>query len=279
MKTYTLIFILFLPFVLSGQEFMTVGEVFDFEIGDEFQIEVRGNNTFPNADRITIINKYFTVNHDTVFYIRFHDSYFVTVENFVGFYHFWTETDTVSYSNLDLPIFQSEFWSPYEEYMFSYDTISENMEEFCDSLINGYFYCWNEFEPICISVLYARGLGLARFIHSDPSSYYEIDNVLFYYKKNNLSCGIADTITESISSNALLNDIKIFPIPATDFLIIDNRSNLEIGSIFINDLNGYELKQFKPTETHINISDLAPGIYFLRIEYNKGVLVRKIAIY
>lgn len=45
---------------LSGQELMTIGEVFNFEINDEFHSSSNLTGQPPNADRITIINKYYS---------------------------------------------------------------------------------------------------------------------------------------------------------------------------------------------------------------------------
>jgi len=56
---------------------MTIGEVFDFEIGDEFQIRGSATGQPPNADWITIIAKEYSTESDTVFYHRYHDSYFI----------------------------------------------------------------------------------------------------------------------------------------------------------------------------------------------------------
>ena len=83
-----------------AQELMTIGEVFSFEIGDQFQTEGTADHQPPNADRITITGKYFSLDNDTLFYIRFHDSYYSEViwgENPYLEYHFWTKSLEVPY--------------------------------------------------------------------------------------------------------------------------------------------------------------------------------------
>ena len=99
MKISLIILLVFgLYFSIHGQELMTIGEVFNFEIGDKFQIEGQADNEPPNADRIQIIGKYHSANGDTLHYIRYHDSYLTYVEGGELHYHFWTKTDTVSYT-------------------------------------------------------------------------------------------------------------------------------------------------------------------------------------
>lgn len=70
------------------------------------------------------------------------------------------------------------------------------------------------------------------------------------------------------------DDISIFPFPAKDYIIIRNVSAKTGFSIF--DLNGSVLKQgviFNYSE-QINISDLDPGIYFLKL-FNKDLELTK----
>lgn len=257
---------------------MTIGEVFDFEIGDEFQIEGRGLDQPPNADRIYIIDKYYSLDSNTVFYVRFHDSYYVYIENYEAHYHFWTETDTVSYSNFDTCITQINNWTSYDTSMNYYDTIIEFGENYCDSLLNGYEYSVNSFEPVYYSNVYGKGLGMVRNYYNNPAEYSMFDNVLFYYKKNGLSCGIPDLTTVSIPENNLVDYFNIFPIPARDILRIENIKNIEIESIFVTNINGQIIKQFDARNTQLDISDISSGLYFLKISYENGVLTEKIII-
>jgi len=277
-KLRSIILIILIPMAISAQNFMTIGEVFDFEVGDEFQIEGRGLYQPPNADRIYIIDKYYSLDSNSVFYVRFHDSYYVYVENNEAYYHFWTETDTVSYTNLDLPINESNLWVPYDTSMFSYDTINACSIDYCDSLVNGYLYSVNDFEPIYYSSLYGKGLGLVRDFYNQPAEFSMYDNVLFYYKKNGISCGISDTTTVSISENNIMNDFKVYPIPASTYIIIENEKNIEVESISISNLNGHLKKCFDLNATQLYISDLVPGMYFLNISTMKGELREKIII-
>ena len=82
--------------------------------------------------------------------------------------------------------------------------------------------------------------------------------------------------TSGIASN-LLNDIKIYPNPATDELYII--SGETINNVEIVDVSGRTV--FLPSfagvgEGAINISHLPAGFYFVKIHTDKGVAVRKI---
>ncbi len=277
----TILIILF-PLIIFAQNFMTIGEIFDFEIGDEFQIEGRGEYHGgaqpPNADRITIINKYYSLDSNTVFYVRFHDSYYVYIEGWdEEHYYFWTETDTISYTNLDSCITQTDYWKDYDTSMNYFDTIIEFSENYCNTLLNGFEISVNSFESIEYSAVYGKGLGLVEEYHNDAAEYSMYDNVLFYYKKNGVSCGIPDK-TVSISEKNLLNDFKIYPTPARDFLRIENKKKIKMESIYIINVNGQIVKQFNAKKSTFDISDISPGFYFLKIRYKNGELNKKIII-
>ncbi|MCK9423236.1 MAG: hypothetical protein M0Q38_11625 [Bacteroidales bacterium] len=57
MKTlYSIIVALAFSTTISAQDLLTVGEVFDFSIGDKFQISGKAGGQPSNCDRITIID-------------------------------------------------------------------------------------------------------------------------------------------------------------------------------------------------------------------------------
>ncbi len=68
--------------------------------------------------------------------------------------------------------------------------------------------------------------------------------------------------------------IKIYPNPVKDELRIEN-GELTINKITIADLSGKTIQQITGSQKQINISALSSGIYFLKIETDKGVVTRK----
>jgi len=218
-EAITVFLVLVFSLALEAQELMTIGEVFDFEIGDEFQISGQADNQPPNADRITITDKYYSVNLDTVFYIRFHDSYSTTV-NTGGppylTYYFWTTTDTVFYTLLDSSIL-------YYDNGFQYNQYSEFSPNLCDSLVNGCSYLAGPgFEDDVITDEYGKGLGHTMdYFYSGLGNSVLWDNELFYYKKGNFECGIPDLTVGTNEIPEPKSEILIYPNPAKDYVIFE----------------------------------------------------------
>ncbi len=279
-KINLMILIILISLVSTAQDFMTIGEVFDFNVNDEFHFSQQGGNQPPNAERITIIDKYYSENGDTVFYVRFNDSYSTTPLDYPPYleYHFSTETDTVFYTNLNSDITTYGFWTEYDPEMVSYDTILNYSEYYCDSLVNGYLYEINDFEPMYFSNLFGKGLGLVKQYIYDPVEYFEMDIVLFYYNKNSIGCGNPDETTVSVIENNLSYELNIYPVPANGVLMIENINNFEIKKIALTNVNGQLIKQFNAEKTQLDISEISSGLYFLKIFTNKGELIKKFII-
>jgi hypothetical protein len=73
-----------------------------------------------------------------------------------------------------------------------------------------------------------------------------------------------------------LSDIKIYPIPSSDFLNINNVSGLQ--QISIQSLSGKILSSSKfngEQMVRIPVSGLPDGIYILRIKTTKGIVIKK----
>ncbi|NOX84942.1 MAG: T9SS type A sorting domain-containing protein [Chlorobi bacterium] len=263
-KLLSVVFVFILSLTITAQDLMTIGKVFDFEIGDEFQTSGYADTQPPNADRITIINKYYSPDSNTVFYVRFHDSYYVYVENNESFYHFWTETDTVSYTDLDSCITYYKYWPSYDTSMIEYDTINFISEDYCDSLINGYYYVIGSFEPAYYSKSFGKGLGLVEDYYNNPAEFQGFYNKLFYYKKNGIGCGTPDTLVSSVSEMYRKNEIKIYPNPANKSFVIEYGS-LKNPEMKIYNTSGELLDSriLNKNNTFYDCSLLRPGIYFI----------------
>ena len=275
-------FILILK-ISVAQNLLNVNEIFDFNIGDKFQYTFSINdNTPPNADRYTITDKYFSDNSDTVFYIRLNDSYYTTFVNgnppYLE-YHFQTIIDTVYYTNLDSLISNSIYWIPYNPDMYTYDTLIYSSGYFCDSLINGYYYTTQFFEPDHFSKKYGKGIGLVRRYYSYPSQYEEWEYSLFYYEKDGIGCGVPDNTT-TIDYIENSNEINVYPNPADDYFIIDFKTlgDTEIN-IFSSDGKLIDKKSISNQSFLYDSSSLKAGIYFIYIKtssysYSKKLLIR-----
>jgi len=68
-------------------------------------------------------------------------------------------------------------------------------------------------------------------------------------------------------------EIKLYPNPSSDYVIID--SPVAISSWTLFDLSGSMLKH-SDSDLQIQVSDLPAGIYFLRIDTAKGSATKKV---
>lgn len=272
-KTLFALLIFGLNFSITGQELMTIREVFNFEIGDKFQIKGTADNEPPNADRIEIIEKYYSVNEDTLSYIRFHDSYLTYVENGELQYYFWTKTDTVSYTNLDSSIVYFDLGFQLNQYV-------ENSSALCDSLINGCAYeSGPGFENDYYINEYGKGLGKTyAYYYSGQGLAVFWRNSLFYYKKGGFECGVSDTLTVGIGEiNSQEFKFTIYPNPATSVINIKNGTQFDFFHCIITNSMGQIIlsEQLNGTQNKLNINHLENGIYFLQIMSGNHITIRK----
>lgn len=74
-----------------------------------------------------------------------------------------------------------------------------------------------------------------------------------------------------------IEDVKLYPNPAQDVLNLDIPAAMNIRAMHIFAANGAELKQAHPVDNFesIDISGLQPGIYFLSILTEEGVVNKK----
>ena len=82
--------------------------------------------------------------------------------------------------------------------------------------------------------------------------------------------------TTGIENTVIINDIIIYPNPATDFIRISNIDELQ--SVIIYNINGIVIKELAHNQlTEIAISDLPHGIYFIKLlNKSNDTLIRKI---
>ena len=153
----TLLVLLSLTLAVKSQTILTVSQVYDFNINDEFHY--KWVESPPNADRIKIIDKYYSVMNDTVFYVRDLNNYYTEVnwQHLDYFYH--SLVDTVYYTNLDSLIFKPDS-----------SMTSDSTGGFVDTLYYSTLYCgrliyqygfWAYFMP-SYSWSYGQGLGLVQ---------------------------------------------------------------------------------------------------------------------
>jgi hypothetical protein len=80
------------------------------------------------------------------------------------------------------------------------------------------------------------------------------------------------------SKTNLESAIMVYPNPAHDVLMIKKPENIQLQQISLYNNLGREIIQFKKQQTTLNVSGLKPGLYFLKLHTDKGVIVKKIVI-
>lgn len=274
MKAILSILVILTGFAIEGrsQTMLTVGQVYDFNINDEFHI--RYQDAPPNASRCKIIGKHFSALNDTVFYLRHYDNYYSEV-NMVPSphldYFFDSYDDSIFYTGLNTPI-DSLYsnWPVNDTLDNSFADTLYYSSQVCGSLVYEYFGCTNcNFEPDYHNEQFGQGLGMVTSIHQCTVSP-EIDDryYLIYYKKDTLECGTPDTTSMSIAETGKVQgSIFIYPNPASTVIHLSTSLFFNC-SISIYNTTGILVKRAEKVtvDQPINVSPLTKGLYFLIIE-------------
>ena len=246
------------------QEIMTIRETFDFEVGDVFQIRGMADGQPPNADRITITGKYFSPQKDTLYYIRYHNSYYFDLGSLEN--HFWQKTDTIFYTDPDSSLL-------YYNHFGLFDFSAYVSPQYCDSLVNAFSSVAMDTTTPSDHLVenYGRGLGTIKsFKYNGSGQSIDYNDILFYYKKSSGSCGTPDTTVSIWEFHSPEYEVVIFPNPFTDFLSVRVANpEMSIKNIQLFDISGRELNRIE-NKDHINTKNLAKGIYFVRLTFDNG---------
>ena len=90
---------------------------------------------------------------------------------------------------------------------------------------------------------------------------------------------VTPCITTGIKSAELKNELKVYPNPASEFLMVDNFSGNQQAFQLV-DLSGRLalIGVVKDQTTKVDLSSLSPGIYFMKYEVNNKHMVQKVII-
>lgn len=272
-----------------SQEEMTVEQVFDFEIGDIFQYRSSLQDQPENALTKEIIDKYYSLNDDTVFY-SIHRTYYQAVVEFDPephlVYNFGTDTIIESFTNLNSSIFDYIVNLRYDTITlnygidFTYDTIIEYSDTYCGTLSNGFDCAFpaSAVEPAYYNYRFGAGLGITKMVVCDEGGTYypSVSNDMFYFSKGTESCGTFDTLT-FIKEVFPENNISIFPNPTQDLIKIIKEDQIPTV-IELYDMSGKLLSKntYNGNYYTINLSSFNSGIYILKLITNDKIITRQI---
>lgn len=285
MKKAIHLLILFIGLYLSAnaQIMPTIGEIFDYEINDEYQYwEYEDENYFPNATRIKIIDKFFSAENDTVFYVRHFNNYTSYWDfTFPGHlvYNFNSYTDTIFFTNLNTLINARYANEINDSCNVSFDTLYY-ASDFCGVYSYEHYRCHECcFEGQSTTTVYGIGIGLAYYHYQYPSEWAETERKLFYYKKGLTECGHPDLITVSVNEPGIVNKIiRVYPNPADNVIHFNIEFSLRNRVAIYNMLGIMVLSLNEYLGDPVNISSLDNGFYFARIENDQGTHICKFVI-
>jgi len=268
-------FIHILLFLFLGQavhaQYPTRGEIYDFQVGDEFHYRVNPGSQYVSAiNRKFVLERFDFPDQDSVSYtIRFERYSATFPPDNSGPINEIYEDDTLTYgiNNLSVELIPPKCNDTLPPgACFAEDTLLLN--NFCDrdvtffSIIEGvpYFeYDRNEWK-------YAPGLGqFYKWYGSDSGGNYQEETSMIYYKKGDDVCGTPNYIISNVESNSIYRDISIFPNPSTGVIQLDISDN-EIDLLQVYDITGKQVYVKKSPSILLDLTILDSGVYFITVK-------------
>lgn len=283
-KTLQLLILLTLFFLSANSQTMpTIGEIFDFDINDEFQSrEYSPGSPTTWVTRYTITDKYFSAANDTVFYGRHFDNY-ISTWDFTPpghvIYYFSSYNDTTFITNLDALINAAYANEINDSCNVSTDTLYY-ASDFCGVYSYEHYRCLGCcFEGQFATVIFGIGIGSAYYHYNYPSEWAETIRKLFYFKKGILECGNPDLLAVSVNAPEKVDKtIQIYPNPAGNEIHF-NTGFLKCSRLVIyNSLGIKVLNLNEYLDGPVNICSLDNGLYFVMIESDQGTHTCKFVI-
>ena len=108
----------------------------------------------------------------------------------------------------------------------------------------------------------------------DPSA--TNGNIAYNHDITTLVGSIQECEDLNVSNNQLNLEINIYPNPVKNILQVENNANIVINNIEIFTLLGKQVKKETTNFSQLNLSNINQGIYFIKINTDKGMLTKKI---
>lgn len=259
-----LFFLLFSLANIHSQPISTIGEIYDYDVGDVFHFKhslgyANNMTAFVSYRNIEVTDK-FIISSEKICYnrsIKKQEKW----ENEI-IWTFIDTTDSICYSELDSLINGGDI-----------DTVYTSSPMYNGRIINSRnFYAGSE----QTNFDYVNGCGLAVYSIFDWASTYFWENILVHYKKGTETWGtpVYVSLKERDFND---NEICLYPNPAIDNIIIEcQKQGNAIAEIY--SVNGTLLKRIKTKDesTTINVSDLQKGVYILVVYNNRERIYRKL---
>lgn len=289
-----LILVACLPSRAQDSSILTVGEVYDFQIGDVFHYKYSKlrNSEDDYKQKLKILDKqYKGPNQDTLVYRILQEKLNHTgkFKDNAPVYQSSIDTITRQYNQLSSPILKDI--NPYEDDSLSpvkrLDTLWGKY--LCSQAINGYELVWtpsNNYERT-IKQKWGKGLGLLLRMKSDNDrgrGSSRTKQLVFYNKQNGDSCGDRVEIENkksgknSYGSSAI---VKVYPNPtSSEMNLLFRNDSINKRHIKIYDRTGQPIliKKCPKNAVNLDISHISPGFYWLKTHANGKIITKKLIV-
>lgn len=245
-----------------AQSPLTGRQVFDFDVGDEFQRRFI-SSSLNSTTLETVIGKYIPPSGDSVLYSF---STLSVIEYQFSSPYIVTDTIDVWYTDLDSAMLKTAM-TPLTGSFIVYDTTLIQ-----PSLNNRWITAYSEGSALESSdTQWGEGLGMVDASYRNWSYHSGDCEFLQYYKKGNEVWGSILSDTPEPTTNS----VSIYPNPAQDHLKLDFNTDSPPGKVSyqVINLQGQEvMSDALPKDATIPIHHLAKGNYWLRIQVGESSL-------
>lgn len=258
----------------QSQDISTIGEIYDYEIGDIFHYQestiswdyFEGTITYRN---IEVLDKYFSTDGDTLHYeMNFHDTTYYVWDN-TNVYQASNYTEIISYTNLDSLIRFGDIDTVYiDPDLFNGRDINfKDTGDIADTITNDLTYIVGCGGPYLLQVWDHPTMGA--MVHKKE---------LVYFKKGTEQWG--EPVYVGTDSD-IQDDVSFsfFPIPFQNFINYQYKGNkvyTGAQAIFC-DINGSIMKQILLDNSGcIDLSEFDPGVYIILVRTNIGIFREKL---
>ncbi len=256
---------------------LTVREVYDFEIGDEFHYSVEYLNTPPCGKRVKIVDKFYSANQEILYYSKQYTSYTSRVDYSSSPPHlentFVTGLESVSYTQLDSFINHTRI---IDSCNFFHDTTFYKTD-FYSVKVYSYTSCLGCcFEGTEKQEEFGKGIGRSYYRLAQAAHWREDRERLFYYKKGNYYFGNPSLVSVEKIENENA-PISVYPNPTSDVLFFDNiqrKIYVQLNDIYGKSVLKSDLNEREVLET----KNIPVGVYELIIDDGKNVTSQKLVI-
>jgi hypothetical protein len=254
---------------------MTIGEAFDFDVGDEFHNQNMDGSDPPSGEQSVITSKYISITADTLKYGRTRLFYTSAVV--------WTPTPHLEYScssySDTLVFYNANSQIDQTVNHFTYDTLWAGVGS-CGIVVNAFKAPHDTATGPNQQYRksYGKGLGWIYDFFDDPTligSYREWRMV--YHIKSTGACGAPDnSCVVGINEHSLSLNIKAYPNPCNE--ILNLQLPFQEQQVQLHSTDGKLMTSFNVfgSEHSLDLSRFPAGIYYLVVQNNAQVVIKQL---